>query len=694
MGMDLRRNVDSQKRHPWAMTLACPSISATDAPPRTNDVLFSGRTDATMGGSPIMMRSADELSPWVRAWLAWSAGCALATGALSLPGWLNGWGWGFCLALSLVGGTAVGWIRWQRPTIRWHRLRRGLPAAFVLTLALAALGACVFPPTNIDTLWYRLPRVIQWLQAGRWHWLDTERWRLNSIAFGLELHWLPWAAWGLPDRVLALPNLVSFALLPGLLFRVFRQAGATGRVARMAMWVVASGWCYVAQAGSTASDAFAAVYFLAAVDAALAFTRSHRPGTLAWSVLAAALLTNTKQTNLPLLLPWVVALAPAHAAIRTCLHQSPFRTGLLLIAAFLASTGPLIVANIVHTGGWTGTPAWANERWRPAHPLFALAIQLPFLLLQNLQPPITPGTEAWNAWMTTWTSGPIAPWFQGFDLPGRLFAQIGEHCVGFGLAPTLWVFALWVAARRCRASTGANPNRRLGFRLGLATGLAAAVLLTRIGFLELARYFAAYYPLLVLPALLHRGADSLARRRPWHLASLGVVIAGVAFVATVRHRPIACPPSLLQAGPLGRIGAIHRLGEALEFQTGFGRQLGSFEKLLPPGEPLGWAHDSPGEAEFAWPPDRRRIQLLPPQSPEALRQAGLRWVVTSAITETNAPAALERWAAERGGRVRAMAPFVFRFGVPAVPYALVELPTPNAADTTKISRSTTGNPSP
>jgi hypothetical protein len=174
-----------------------------------------------------------------------------------------------------------------------------------------------------------------------------------------------------------------------------------------------------------------------------------------------------------------------------------------------------------------------------------------------------------------------------------------------------------------------------------------------------------------------------------------VGIAGVAFVATVRHRPIACPPGLLQSEPLGRVGTVRRLGEALAFQTGFGRQLGAFEKLLPPGEPLGWAHDSPGEAEFAWPPARRRIRLLPPQAPEAVRQSGLRWVVTSAITETNAPAAaLERWAAERGGRVRALAPFVFRFGVPAVPYALVELPASPSDGPRGISGSTTGSPSP
>ena len=626
-----------------------------------------------------MIRSSEEISPWVRLWLAWSAGCALATGGLSAVGALNGWGWSLFLAVFLAASTAAGWIQWSLPQIRVRRYRRGLPAVFAGLVGLVAFGALVFPPTNIDTLWYRLPRVIQWLQAGRWHWLETERWRLNSIAFGLELHWLPLAAWGWPDRALALPNLLSFLLLPGLLFRVFRQAGVTGAVARTAMWVVASGWCFVGQAGSTASDAFAAVYFLAALDTALTFGRTQRAGTLAWSLVSAALLTNTKQTNLPLLLPWVLALWPARTALLSVLRGYPLRTVGLLGLGFLISTGPLLLANIVHTGGWTGTPAWANERWKPAHPWFAMVIQLPFLLVQNLQLPITPGTDAWNAVAERWVSGPIAPWFQGFDLPGRLYAQIGEQCAGLGCAPVLWVFATFWAGRGRGgiADSGATrtAGRSIGWCLAIGTWLAAGVVLSRIGFLELARYFAAYYPLLLLPALLRVGAANLPRRRWWRGASLAVLLAGVGFVATLRHRRLLCPPALLQAPPLGRIGGLHRLGDALGFQTGFGRQLGAFEQIVPPGEPIGWAHDSPGEAELAWPPSRRRIALLPPQvDRESLHRTGLHWVVTSAITEPDQPAALQRWAAERGGHVRALVPFVFRFGQPGVPYALIELP--------------------
>lgn len=636
-----------------------------------------------LGSAPVlaigfMIRSSDNLPRWTRGWLAWSAFLPLATGALSIPGWLGGLGWAVSIAVFFTVLTAVGGIRWSVPQLRRGRYSRGLPLLFALTAGVALVGALVYPPTNIDTLWYRMPRVIQWLQAGRWHWLDTERWRLNSIAFGLELHWLPLAAWGASARLLALPNLISFLLLPGLLFRVFRQTGVDSHMARTAMWVVASGWCFVAQAGSTASDAFSAIYFLAALDGALCFGRSGRFAALGWSVLAAALLTNTKQTNLPLLLPWVVAFWPGRKHLIGVLRGAPGRIAGLALVALLISTAPLILANWLYTGSWTGTPAWANARWRPAHPWFALVIQIPILLQQNLQLPIMPGTDAWNAWVERWVSSErMAPWFQGFDLPGRLFAQIREHSAGLGCAPLLWAGWTWWAGRRPRSA--ASPAGGVGRWIAISTWLAGAVVLTQIGFLELARYFAPYYPLLLLPALRCPGAARLARWPFWRAVSGWVVAFGLVFSATLRHRPLASPPQLLLSGPLSQIGTFRRLGEGIQYQVGFGSQMSPLVALVPPGEAVGWAHDSPGEAEFAWPPGRRRLQLLRPDVGRAdLEQSGLRWVVTSAINATNQPVALAEWAAERGGVVRATAPFVFWLGQPPTLYALVELPRAGA----------------
>jgi len=171
------------------------------------------------------------------------------------------------------------------------------------------------------------------------------------------------------------------------------------------------------------------------------------------------------------------------------------------------------------------------------------------------------------------------------------------------------------------------------------------------------------------------GAARLARTTRWRTISWLVVAVGLAFAATLRHRPLASPPQLLLSGPLARVGMLRRLGEGIQYQVGFGSQMASLASLVPAGEPVGWAHDSPGEAEFAWPPGKRRLQLLRPEVGRLeLEGSGLRWVVTSAINEADQAAALAKWARDRGGSVRATAPFVFWLGQPPTWYALVELP--------------------
>jgi hypothetical protein len=65
------------------------------------------------------------------------------------------------------------------------------------------------------------------------------------------------------------------------------------------------------QAGSIANDLFGAVFALAAVDYALRARMGGSRTAFFTSILAAALMTSAKTANLPLLLPWLVALLPS-----------------------------------------------------------------------------------------------------------------------------------------------------------------------------------------------------------------------------------------------------------------------------------------------------------------------------------------------------------------------------------------------
>ena len=252
----------------------------------------------------------------VAAWVVFSAFCSCAGWVLSALHQLNVGGY----AVALLLGVAVVWMLRERvlPENVWgwnlrkqrRRFRRTFPLGFLIVASLAILGGAIHPRSNYDALAYRIPRVLHWLAEGRWHWIYTDFQRVNTRARGIEWLSAPLIAFTRTDRLLFLINAASFLLLPGLVFSLLRRVGVKPRVAWHWMWLLPTGYCYLLQAGSISNDMFGTVYALAAVDFALRARKSGRVSEVCLSVLSAALLTGARASNLPLLLPWMVALAP------------------------------------------------------------------------------------------------------------------------------------------------------------------------------------------------------------------------------------------------------------------------------------------------------------------------------------------------------------------------------------------------
>ena len=100
-----------------------------------------------------------------------------------------------------------------------------------------------------------------------------------------------------------------FLLLPGLVFSVLVRLGVRRWVAWHWMWLAPTGYCFLLQAGSIANDSFGAPFALAAVDFALRARISRRPlDFFFFPPGRCPLLTGAKASNLPLLLPWAIAL--------------------------------------------------------------------------------------------------------------------------------------------------------------------------------------------------------------------------------------------------------------------------------------------------------------------------------------------------------------------------------------------------
>ena len=167
---------------------------------------------------------------------------------------------GLLVVWTLRGSLFPGGLRgWNLRKTR-RRFRRVFPLAFLILASLAILGGVTHAPSNYDALAYRVPRVLHWLAAGQWHWIDTDFQRVNTRACGMEWLSAPLVAFTGTDRWLFLINAVSFCLLPGLVFSLFTRVGVRRRVAWHWMWLLPTGYCYLLQAGSIASDMFSAVF--------------------------------------------------------------------------------------------------------------------------------------------------------------------------------------------------------------------------------------------------------------------------------------------------------------------------------------------------------------------------------------------------------------------------------------------------
>jgi hypothetical protein len=293
----------------------------------------------------------------MRASVIWIWLCAY----LNCAGWvlsalhqLNPGGYTAALILGAAAGS-VWWKQSGRPpaglaTKLQRRFRRGFPLAFLVLAAMAFLGGVLYAPSNYDALAYRVPRVLQWLSAGEWHWIHTVFDRLNNRSCGMEWVSAPVIALFHSTRPLFLINFISFLFLPGLVFSLFARLGVRPRVAWHWMWLAPTGYCLLLQAGSIGNDMFGVFFALAAVDFAMRAGTGGGFTAFATSIVAAGMMTAAKTNDLPLLLPIAAALLPSCLTIL----RRPLATLLVAVFAAGASGLPTIYFNLKMTGDWSG----------------------------------------------------------------------------------------------------------------------------------------------------------------------------------------------------------------------------------------------------------------------------------------------------------------------------------------------------
>lgn len=466
---------------------------------------------------------------WAGAWILVSAYCNAAGWILSAPGALNGIGYFAALAAGLLAlGVAVrtGIMRLPvLPSLRFPcRFRRFFPAVFLLLFAAALVGGALYAPTNYDALTYRYPRILHWISEGRWHWIYGLDVRMNMSGTGMEWLMAPLFLLARGDRLFFLINVVSYALLPGLTYAVFHRLGMARRVAWYAMWLLPCGYNFATQAGSVGNDTFAAIYLLAALGLALRFRETRDPRDFWLGMLAVALLTANKASNLPLGLPWLLAAWPGLRLLKGKIPQ----TALVGILCVLVSFVPLAWMNYRYTGDWAGDPQ-NKQRMKIANPVYGVIGNGLQLLAGNMAPPVLPVTAPLNRMAGAFTESPagqaVLREFPTFRINWNEFQSEENAGLGFGLCGLLAVTAL--AGLRRRAAGVDAAMRRMGIWVCAGAWVAWAVYMAKMGSEYTPRLLAAYYPLLAASVLLLPGVAALTRRGWWKL------LAGVAAVSVV-----------------------------------------------------------------------------------------------------------------------------------------------------------------
>ena len=471
---------------------------------------------------------------------------------------------------------------------------------------------------------------------------------------GCDFEWLfaPLLLFTKSDRPLFLLNVLSFLLLPGLIFSVFTRLGVHARAARQWMWLLPTGYVFVLQAGSAGNDAFAAVYALAAADFGCRAWKSRRPSDVWHSMLAAALLTGVKASNLPLLLPWAILIFPLVPLLRRKIPS----TLLVLAMAAVVSFFPIALMNALGYGDWLGRTVEPSVV-QMQQPLTGIAGNAFQLLVQNFVPPLFPLASWWNthsplilphAWISVFQDG----FAQVGELPTEDWAGTG---FGVSLLAAVSMVASFFMNRRLKSPPVKNEMIPSGIRrlVLIAPWVALLFFCAKSAMNTPARLIAPYYPLL-LPLLLCGAGQWHVVRRSWWRALVGVVLAlALVVLALSPDRPLWPAQTVLSKLAVQHPDS-HLTSRALEVYTLYSKRsdpLAAVRDLLPKNvQTVGFIGTEDDSDISLWLPlgSRRVEHFFWSDPPELIREKKVEYVVVGGLNLKNHGTTIDAWLRSTG----------------------------------------------
>ncbi len=467
-------------------------------------------------------------------WIIFSAWCVISGQVLSFFGILNQTGY----AVALVSGIILSvWPLWKslafsnRQTMfRWKRFTKIFPLLYLACFILAFVGGCIHPPTNYDAFCYRIPRMLHWLDEGKYHWIGGFCSRMDFSSLGFEWLMLPGFAVFKTLRLAFLINGFSFLLMPGLVFSSFTALRISRRVAATWMWIIPCASCFAMEAGSIGNDFTAAIYLLAAITYALKARETGKTYFVWLALVATGMLTGAKVSNLPLLLPIGICLLASF--YKHPKHILP-AVGASVIA-LIVSFAPLAIVNLKHTGDWTGSP---NSIQNLKNPIIGLAGNSVQLGIASLCPAVFPAAPAWNRWILNRKNhSPLAEIRRGFpELNVSTLEMASEEGAGLGLGVTgAAILAVLGSLKFFRIP----KLHTISIWVSASFWIALLVAMMKLGNPSFPRIIACYYPMLLpLPLILCEQSHA-TRCKWWRLSAFVLLVPIIPALIFNPARPI------------------------------------------------------------------------------------------------------------------------------------------------------------
>jgi hypothetical protein len=333
--------------------------------------------------------------------------------------------------------------------------------------------------------------------------------------------------------------------------------------------------------------------------------------------------------------------------------------------------------NHKHCGDWTGLKA-EPVLMRGGDPLLYLSWNIPYLVIQNLTPPIFPGNSVYNRSVDRLIPADLKPRLQANFEPDAARLKAGEMMMEEGAPLGLGITALlavglamaWRLHRKRteRLPTSARPM--LPWLVFTVTLLALLPMLLKSGLTGSARYLAPHYLTLILPFLTPFSLAGAYRSRIWNLA-VGCCFAALMLTLVVSGaRPLWPALTVLRAFKADE-SASPALERAWNVYSFYQQRPDAFLPLvavLPAGlNRIGLLSGNTPEASL-WKPfgSRRVIHILPTDSPASLRERGIQYVAAGPRTMRESGFAdLHEWCRIHGATVvtEAKVQLMVRYGV-------------------------------